>query len=81
MTEQVMWFARVALLNAGGWLAARGVGDAALWEALAGALVTAGAATWSWYARKRALASVPPAVAAQMKLDEVLRNTVLPGRS
>lgn len=72
--DQAMWLARVLLLNAGGWLAARGVGDAALWEAVAGAIITAGAAVWSWYARKRALAAVPADVAAQLKLQEALRQ-------
>ena len=79
--EQAMWLARVMLLNAGGWLAARGFGDAALWEAVAGALLTAGAAVWSWYARKRALASVPPDVAAQMKLQDTIRAATLAGRA
>lgn len=50
--DQAMWLARMALLHGGGWLAARGYGDAALWEALAG-IVTAGiGAVWSWRARK-----------------------------
>lgn len=70
--EQAMWLARIALLNAGGWLTARGIGDAPLWEAVAGALITAGAAVWSWYARKRALAEVPPDVAAQLKAAQVI---------
>ncbi len=70
--EQAMWLARVLLLNAGGWLAARGFGDAALWEAVAGAAITAGAAAWSWYARKQALAALPPEAEAQIKAAQVI---------
>ena len=79
--EQAMWLARVLLLNAGGWLTARGIGDAPLWEAVVGALLTLGAAGWSWYARKRALAVVPPDVAAQLKLQETIRAATLAGRA
>jgi hypothetical protein len=79
--EQAMWLARIALLNAGGWLTARGIGDAPLWEAVAGALITAGAAAWSWYARKRALAVVPPDVQARLKLQETLEAARATGRA
>lgn len=50
--DQAMWFARMALLHGGGWLAARGYGDAAFWEAAAGIVSAAIGAVWSYRARK-----------------------------
>jgi hypothetical protein len=79
--DQAMWLARVLLLQAGGFLAARGIGDAALWEAVAGAILAGGAAVWSWYARKRALAAVPPEVQAKLKLEETIKAAALAGRA
>lgn len=70
--DQAMWLARILLLQAGGFLAARGIGDAPLWEAVAGAVLAGGAAVWSWHARRQALASVPPDAAAQIKAAQVI---------
>nr|WP_314073842.1 hypothetical protein [uncultured Roseococcus sp.] len=59
-----LWAARMVLLWLGGWLAARGVGDAELWAGLAdvgaGALVALVGALWSWRARRAQLAAEPP---------------------
>lgn len=59
-----LWAARMLLLWFGGWLAARGIGDAELWDGLAhvlsGALVAAGGALWSWRARRAQIAAEPP---------------------
>nr|WP_314072200.1 hypothetical protein [uncultured Roseococcus sp.] len=58
-----LWAARMILLWLGGWLAARGVGDAELWAGLAdvgaGALVALFGALWSWRARRAQLAAEP----------------------
>ncbi len=59
MQGAVMWAARMALVSAGGALAARGIGDAPLWEAVTGAVLAALGAVWSWQARKAALAAEP----------------------
>ncbi len=70
--EQAMWLARVVLLAGGGALTARGIGDAPMWEALTGAIISAGAAVWSWYARKQALAALPPEAEAQIKAAQTI---------
>ncbi len=70
--EQAMWLARVVLLAGGGALTARGIGDAPMWEALTGAIISAGAAVWSWYARKKALAALPPEAEAQIKAAQTI---------
>jgi hypothetical protein len=54
------WVARMALQWAGAALAARGVGDEALWQAVGGALMTLGGAVWSWNARRKQIAMEPP---------------------
>ena len=79
--DQFMWLARVLLLNVGGWLSARGFGDAALWEAIAGGALSVGAAVWSWHARRQALATVPPDVRAQLKLQQTIEAARLAGRA
>lgn len=55
---QVLWLARMALVSGGGWLSGRGIGDAALWEAVTGAGLAVIGAIWSWRAR-RALEAAP----------------------
>lgn len=59
-----LWAARMILLWLGGWLAARGIGDAELWDGLAevgsAALVALVGAIWSWRARRAQLAAEPP---------------------
>lgn len=54
-----LWAARMALQWAGVALAARGYGDEALWQAVGGALLTAGGAAWSWRSRQAQLAADP----------------------
>ncbi|WP_421992357.1 hypothetical protein [Roseococcus sp.] len=50
------WAVRMLLLALGGWLTRAGVGDAGLWgnvaDTLAGPLVVAGTAIWSWRATR-----------------------------
>lgn len=75
--EQAMWLARVVLLAGGGALTARGIGDAPMWEAITGGILSAGAAVWSYYARKQALATLPPDAAAQVQAaNTIIRETV-----
>ncbi len=70
MTDEMrgvaLWAVRMALLWLGGFLSARGIGDSDLWgglvDNLAGVVVMAGTALWSYYARKAQLAAVPPEV-------------------
>lgn len=57
--DQGLWLARVLLLQLGGVLTARGIGDAALWEAVAGGVIGVGTAAWSWHARQAALKAPP----------------------
>lgn len=62
-TGAALWAVRMLLLWAGGWLAARGIGDNELWSGLAdagsGALVALVGAVWSYRARKAQLAAEP----------------------
>jgi len=62
-TGAALWAVRMMLLWAGGWLAARGIGDNELWGGLAdagsGALVAMAGALWSWRARRAQLAAEP----------------------
>ena len=44
---------RLAIQYAGIYLASQGYGDAELWQAIGGALITAAGATWSWYATRK----------------------------
>lgn len=64
-TGAALWAVRMLLLWLGGWLVARGVGDAAMWSSMAdacsGAVVALLGAVWSWYARRAQLAAEPPA--------------------
>lgn len=59
-TGTTAWMARMAIQWAGAALAARGLGDEALWQAVGGALITAAGAAWSWNARRRQIAMEPP---------------------
>jgi hypothetical protein len=65
--DHILWLVRVALLAFGGALTAWGIGDAAMWEAVAGGLMAAVSAAWSWWARRAALATIPPEAAAKLK--------------
>jgi hypothetical protein len=58
--DQALWLVRITLLQAGSVLAARGIGDETLWQAVTGAIISSGAAFWSWRARQAALAAEPP---------------------
>lgn len=61
------WAVRMLLLALGGWLTRAGVGDDQLWgsltDILAGPLVLAGTAVWSWRATKAQKAELPDSVA------------------
>lgn len=54
-----LWAARMVIQWGGAALAAQGYGDDAMWQAVGGAVLTAGGAVWSWRARKAQIASVP----------------------
>ena len=58
--DNVFWLARMALVAGGAAAASAGHGDAALWEAVTGGALAAGGAVWSYIARRKALATVPP---------------------
>lgn len=79
--DQAMWLARILLMQAGAFLAARGIGDEALWQAVAGGILAIGTAVWSYIARRQALATVPADVAAQLKLQETIKAATLAGRA
>lgn len=64
--DQVLWLLRVALMSGGSALASRGIGDAGLWEAVAGAVVAIAGAVWSYFARQSAIAAPPPGMAEQL---------------
>lgn len=57
--DQALWLARVLLLQAGAVMASRGIGDAAMWEAVTGGAISVAAALWSYRARQAALAAPP----------------------
>lgn len=60
------WAVRMLLLALGGWLTKAGVGDADLWGNLAGTLagpiVLAGTAVWSWCATRAQVRAMPDGV-------------------
>jgi hypothetical protein len=60
------WAVRMLLLALGGWLTRAGVGDAGLWanvaDTLAGPLVVAGTAIWSWLATRAQVEALPDAL-------------------
>lgn len=60
------WAVRMLMLALGGWLTKAGYGDDQLWggitDALAGPLVLAGTAFWSWRATKAQKAELPAGV-------------------
>lgn len=57
--DSMLWLIRMVLMNGGTYLAARGYGDAALWEAIAGGVAAIAGAIWSFFARQQALAAPP----------------------
>ena len=57
--DSVLWMVRMGLVSVGAGLTARGVGDAALWEAITGAILNAIGAAWSYAARQQALKAMP----------------------
>jgi hypothetical protein len=58
--DNTLWALRMALVALGAVLAKQGFGDAAMWEAVTGAVVALAGAVWSWRARQAAKAMVPP---------------------
>ncbi len=63
---------RMALLAGGSALAARGIGDVALWGEIAGGILAIVGAVWMRYARKQALAALPPEAEAQIKAAQTI---------
>ena len=53
MKAQLAWGGRMALQWAGVALATRGIGDAALWEAVSGFIISLSGALWSYRARRK----------------------------
>jgi hypothetical protein len=76
-----MQLLRMALLAGGSALASRGIGDAPMWEAITGGILAIGGAIWMRYARKQALAHVPPEVQAQLKAQSVAETVKMAARS
>lgn len=62
---QIMWLLRMLLVSAGGWLAGKGIGDAALWEAVTGAVLGLAGAVWSFQARRSMAAQAAAAVSVE----------------
>jgi hypothetical protein len=58
--DTALWALRMALVALGAVMAKAGIGDAALWEAVTGAVLAVAGAVWSYVARQKALATVPP---------------------
>lgn len=52
--EQIGGIVRAVVAAASGYLVAKGIGDAALWQAVAGAVATVVVAWWSWKSNKTA---------------------------
>lgn len=55
--DHALWLLRVALMSGGSALASRGIGDAAMWEAVAGGVVALAGAVWSYLARRQIAAA------------------------
>jgi hypothetical protein len=51
-SDSMLWLARMVLLSAGGALAQRGYGDAALWDTVVGGLMVILTAVWSYLASR-----------------------------
>jgi uncharacterized protein YneF (UPF0154 family) len=73
--------ARLAVQLIGGALMARGLGDAAIWEAVAGLVVALVGFFVSRRARRQALATVPPDAAAKLQALNVLEMARAMGRA
>lgn len=72
----VMWALRMALVAGGTALTSWGIGDAALWEGVTGAVLGLAGVVWSWHARRALVAAAAPADA----LDAVIAKHIGPGR-
>jgi hypothetical protein len=60
MADFLLWLTRVLVIGVGFALAGRGIGDAAMWEGVAGGAVALVGAVLSWRARQSALRTPPP---------------------
>ncbi len=60
MNGEVTWLLRMALQWAGAALAARGIGDDALWQAVGGSVIGLGGAVWSYRSRQQQINMEPP---------------------
>lgn len=58
--NEALWLARMGIIAGGGYLTSKGIGDEGTWEAIAGGAVTVLGAVWSYAARKKQIATVPP---------------------
>jgi hypothetical protein len=52
--EQFGGIVRALVTFAAGFLVAKGVGDAGMWQIVGGSLATIAASVWSWYSNKPA---------------------------
>lgn len=52
--EQIGGIVRAVVAVASGYLIAKGVGDAALWQTISGAVASVAVAWWSWKTNKPA---------------------------
>lgn len=50
--EQIGGIVRTIIAAAGGYFAAKGIGNAEMWIAIGGGLSTIAAAVWSWKSKK-----------------------------
>lgn len=57
--DTALWAVRMAGIQGGAILAAKGYGDEALWEGVTGVLALAVSTAWSWCARRQALKAAP----------------------
>lgn len=57
-----LWFVRMAMLQLGAVMTARGIGDEATWQAVTGGALALGTMTWSWVATRKQIAQPPPGV-------------------
>lgn len=66
--DNTLWALRMALVALGAVMAKSGIGDAALWEAVVGAVVGIAGAVWSWRARAKLKAAPAAAVADALRV-------------
>jgi uncharacterized membrane protein len=53
-SDQINGLVRTIIAAVGGYFAVKGIGDEAMWTAIAGGVGVVAAAVWSWWAKKPA---------------------------